>query len=96
MVFQKEIEEYLEKTGSKTHFYLAENPDIIIDILYDYKLVRHQEQEDIIKIELDEARYKVTIRYYEDEYDEVSTLDIVVKITKVRDHDVFDIDFTRK
>ena len=45
---------------------------------------------------MDEVKYKVTLRYYEDESDEDFTLEIGVKITRVDEADVFDIDFARK
>jgi len=36
-VLEKPIEQYVKIEGKRTHFMIAENPDTIMDVLFDYQ-----------------------------------------------------------
>ena len=57
----KEIEPYFKYPGKRTEIAIAENPDTIMEIIQDYIDTKAEEEE--IKIDVDEKRYKATITY---------------------------------
>lgn len=88
-VLEKPIEQYVKIEGKRTHFMIAENPDTIMDVLFDYQRTKQQEEEEV-KLVVDPSSYKATLSY------ESSEVELVVKIFRVGEADVFDVDCTRK
>jgi hypothetical protein len=93
----KEIEPYFKYPGKRTEIAIAENPDTIMEIIQDYIDTKAEEEE--IKIDVDEKRYKATITYNKQPASEELQPDPIVttlKILRVDNDDVFILDFTRK
>lgn len=67
---------------------IAENPDTIMEIIEDFCTSKEEDEE--LKIDIDSETYKAKIESAK------NNLKIVVKIFRIRDEDLFSIDFTRK
>lgn len=67
---------------------IAENPDTVMEIIEDYAAGKGEEEE--VKIDIDEKSYKAKIEFGK------NNVEVAIKILRVRDDDVFCIDFVRK